>query len=245
MNKQGAVVNPATLGYSVDGFARYAQDGFEQIMERYRSLCATLGWPPPKFILVGGWFTRFTTLAEPEEIVVSKGQSVGAYWAAMAHADAAYLSLYYDTEESQFDGSDPLAEQWLDANGYGADGSFTVRGLAYDLTSGVNAGGDLMDAAVVHQQDFQSASFFAHRMWRMIVEDSCPNDTNRDLKVDVNDLSTVLFSLGATGLAGKGPTALAGDANADGVVDVNDLTSVLFALGDFCPGTPIPAWPPE
>ena len=57
----------------------------------------------------------------------------------------------------------------------------------------------------------------------------CEGDANKDLVVDVNDISYVLFRLGDTGTPG-----LDGDTNSDGVVDVNDISYVLFRLGDSC-----------
>ena len=58
----------------------------------------------------------------------------------------------------------------------------------------------------------------------------CPQDTNADNTVDVNDISFVLFRLGDSG----DPQTLPGDTNDDGVVDVNDISAVLFNLGP-CP----------
>ncbi len=247
MNEFGQVVNASTLGYSVDGFRRYAEDGYVRIISRYRAISSALGWPEPKFVLVGCWYIRYTGLNAAQGRNAVEGQSLAAYNLARADPGVAYCSVYYDADGSIFDGTDLGAEAWLDANGYGDQGSFVLRGVGIDLTAGAHtgiiAGGDLLDTSVVHQQDEPSAAFFAHRMWRMIVEDSCPDDVNGDFSIDVNDISTVLFRLGDTGLAGAGPTALRGDANRDGVVDVNDISSVLFGLGDICPGAAIGAWP--
>jgi spore coat protein A len=67
-----------------------------------------------------------------------------------------------------------------------------------------------------------------HEMMRQFqVDRPCDGDANRDGVIDVNDISFVLFRLGA-------PCPIPGcegDANWDGVIDVNDITHVLFRLG--------------
>ena len=243
MDSNGQVVSPSTLGYSVEGFQRFAKDGFERIVQRYRAVCNNLGWPAPVFVLVGCWHRDFNSLTREQAANASKGQSAGAYQVSLEQADVAFLSIYEDADGAVFDGNDISAETWLDANGYGDTGQFEIRGVQVDLTAGVHSGGELVQVGGVHQTTEQAAAFFAHRMWRMLVEDSCPNDVDGDYQINVNDLSYVLFRLGDTGLAGAGPTSLQGDANRDGVVDVNDISSVLFGLGEACAGASIGPWP--
>ncbi len=58
----------------------------------------------------------------------------------------------------------------------------------------------------------------------------CDADANSDGFVNVDDLSYVLFRLGANG----SPGLIDGDANTDGITDVNDISFVLFRLGSLC-----------
>ncbi len=64
----------------------------------------------------------------------------------------------------------------------------------------------------------------------MILED-LPGDANKDGKVDINDLTTVLAHYGTSGST-LDVTYSEGDFNADGKVDINDLTIVLAHYGD-------------
>jgi len=56
---------------------------------------------------------------------------------------------------------------------------------------------------------------------------ACPEDTNSDGSVDVNDLLGVLSGFGGAGSDGT-------DTNGDGTVDVNDLLQVLSNFGADC-----------
>lgn len=58
---------------------------------------------------------------------------------------------------------------------------------------------------------------------------TCDGDANQDGVVDVNDISFVLFRLGAAPSEVCG--CVEGDANGDEIVDVNDISYVLFRLG--------------
>ena len=59
----------------------------------------------------------------------------------------------------------------------------------------------------------------------------CTGDINGDRIVDVNDISSVLFRIGAPCMAPGCP----GDVNTDGIVNVNDITFVLFEMGKVSP----------